>query len=110
MHTIPLEEAFRVLSDSCAVMLQGVVVQPVIARAKTNPLQINPSHEFMALDWIYDGTGVRFSVRFTEGANQAVEAGAHDLWLIDTEGQKARITILVPAHLGEPLKLAQTGS
>ena len=93
MKIIPIAEAFTILENASAVVIDNIVTYPTLA-----DLIGESDNQFLCLSWT-DDEGLEFAAKFEEGVNETVEIGKSDLWLIDADGERTQITILVPANL-----------
>lgn len=93
MKTITLKEAFQILEDASAVIIDdSTLVYPSLSE-----LEDDDSNEFMYLSW--DDEGLEYNVKFDEGDNQEVKISGSSIFLIDTEGEENQITILTTKEL-----------
>lgn len=91
--TITLQEAYNILEDCSAVIIDdNVLVYPSL-----DELSGDLKNEFLCLSWEEDGEN--FEVRFLEGQNQNVQVSGSSLFLIDSEGEDNQLTILEPKVL-----------
>ena len=94
MKTLSLAHVFNVLSRAAAVRVDGQLASMSFA-----PLEGQPDNEFLRLAWDDADEGVEFVAKFTEGENATVRVSGSDLHLVDSEGDDAVITVLMPADL-----------
>jgi hypothetical protein len=91
--TITLQEAFTILEDCSALIIDdNVLVYP-----RLEDLTGDLKNEFLYLSWEEDGED--FEVRFLEGQNQNVQVSGSSLFLIDSEGEDNQLTVLTPKSL-----------
>lgn len=94
MKTITLKEAFAILEDCPAIIIEdGVLVYPSLS-----DLEYSDENEFLYIGW-EDEIGQEYSVKFAEGENSEVRISGSSMFLIDTEGEENHITILEPKNL-----------
>ena len=98
MKTIPLEEAYKILEDASAIVVDdSVLVYPAL-----EDLEFSDENEFMYLTWT-DDEGQEYTLKFAEGDNQEVKISGSSMFLIDTdaEGEEdaIQITILTTKEL-----------
>lgn len=93
MKKITLKEAFAILEDCSAIIIEdGVLTYPSLY-----DLEHSDENEFLYIHWDYEG--LEFSVKFAEGENSEVRVSGSSMFLIDTEGEENHITILEPKNL-----------
>ena len=101
MHThyrqtkkVELEEAYEILSECEAVIVEGYVMYPIV-----NELKDDEDNVFLELYW--DDEGLVYILKFIEGDNKMVDIGESSIYLKDTgtDGQKIEITILTKKQL-----------
>ena len=98
MKTIPLEEAYKILEDASAIVVDdSVLVYPAL-----EDLEFSDENEFMYLTWT-DDEGQEYTLKFAEGDNQEVKVAGSSMFLLDTdaEGEEdaIQITILTTKEL-----------
>jgi hypothetical protein len=98
MKNIPLEEAYKILEDASAIIIDdGVLVYPVLS-----DLEHSDENEFMYLTW-RDEDELEYCVKFAEGDNQEVVIEGSSMFLIDTDANSdtdaTQITILTTKEL-----------
>ena len=97
MKTITLKEAYRILEDASAVIIDDVVLYPSLWE-----LTDDETNEFLYLEWENDG-GRLFTLKFNEGDNQEVKVVGSSMFLYDTdangEEDHIQITILTTKEL-----------
>ena len=94
MKTIELEEAYDLLMESEAVIVEGYVMYPLV-----NELKDDEDNVFLELYW--DDEGLIYSLKFIEGDNKMVDIADSSIYLKDTgmDGQKTEITLLTKKQL-----------
>lgn len=93
MKTITLKEAFQILEDASAIIVDdSTLVYPSLSELEDDEL-----NEFMYLSW--DDEGLGYNVKFNEGENQEVKVSGSSIFLIDTDGEENQITILTTKEL-----------
>ena len=97
MKTITLKEAYQLLEESSAVVVDDAVLYPSLA-----DLSGEAENEFLYLSWT-DSDYHEFSLKFSEGDNQTVKVSGSSLFLYDTDANDdsdlTQITILQPQPL-----------
>jgi len=98
MKTIPLEEAYNILAEASAIIVDdGVLVYPTLS-----DLEFSDENEFLYITWS-DEDGQEYDLHFAEGDNQEVKISGSSMFLIDTdaEGEEdaTQITILTGKEL-----------
>lgn len=98
MKTIPLEEAYKILEDASAIIVDdGVLVYPALS-----DLEFSDENEFMYLTWT-DDEGQEYILKFAEGDNQDVKVAGSSMFLLDTDAEDdtdvIQITILTTKEL-----------
>ena len=89
MKEITLQEAHSILEKASAVIINyDVLVYPALEN-----LQDDLDNEFLYLSWYSEGS--KSSTKFTEEGNQKVKIDGSDMFLIDTDGDLMRLSILV---------------
>ena len=98
MKTIPLEEAYILLEDASAIIVDdGVLVYPALS-----DLEFSDDNEFMYVTWT-DDEGQEYDLHFAEGDNQQVKVSGSSIFLLDTDSKgeedAIQITILTTKEL-----------
>jgi hypothetical protein len=98
MKSIPLQEAYTILQDASAIIIDdSVLVYPALS-----DLEFSDENEFMYLTWS-DEQGQDYDLHFAEGDNQEVKISGSSMFLIDTdteaEEDAIQITILTTREL-----------
>jgi len=98
MKNIPLEEAYKILEDASAVIIDdNVLVYPALA-----DLEFSDENEFMYITWS-DDEGREYALKFAEGDNQQVKVSGSSIFLLDTDAEAEedaiQITILTTKEL-----------
>lgn len=94
MKTITLKEAYQILEDASAIIIDdGVLVYPSLSE-----LQEDDTSEFMYLSWTDEGCD--YSARFEEWRNQEVEVVGSSMFLYaEGDNEHTQITILTTKEL-----------
>lgn len=97
MKTITLKEAFQILEDASAVIIDdSVLVYPALSDLEDDEL-----NEFLYFEW--EDEGLEYNLKFNEGDNQEVKVIGSSMFLYDTdtmnEDDHTRITILTLKQL-----------
>jgi hypothetical protein len=92
VKTINLTEAFEVLTQAAAVVLEGRPLYPTLF-----DIEYDNANEFLHLQWQEDG--LDFQVSFCEGDNQSVKVDGHILTLINVEGEEEEIELLTELNV-----------
>jgi len=97
MKTITLKEAFQILEDASAVIINDhVLVYPALS-----DLQDDELNEFLYFSW--DQEGLEYDLHFNEGDNQEVKVSGSSIFLLDTDAETEddhiQITILTTKEL-----------
>jgi hypothetical protein len=93
MKEITLKEAYQILEDSSAVIIDdNVLVYPGL-----DDITGDLENEFLYINWENDGE--EFEVRFLEGHNQTCTVSGSSLFLKDSEGEDTQISILTTKEL-----------
>jgi len=97
MKTITLKEAFRILEDASAVIINDdAVLYPSLQE-----LEEDDTNEFLYFRW--DDGGLEYTLTFNEGDNQEVKIVGSSMFLYDTdadgEEDHTQITILITKEL-----------
>jgi len=98
MKTIPLEEAYKILEDASAIVVDdSVLVYPAL-----EDLEFSDENEFMYLTWT-DDEGQEYTLKFAEGDNQEVKVAGSSMFLLDTDAEAEedaiQITILTTKEI-----------
>jgi hypothetical protein len=98
MKTITLKEAYQILEDASAVIIDdSVLVYPAL-----DMIEGSDENEFLYLSWD-DEDGQEYSLKFCEGENQEVKVIGSSMFLYDTdadgEEDHTQITILTTKEL-----------
>lgn len=91
MKTITLPEAYDILLQCHAVMLEGRIIEPTLMG-----IEGEDDNEFLYLFWDEDYVKDKLFVEviFYEGDNQKVELDGSTLTLVNSEGQEEDIVLL----------------
>jgi hypothetical protein len=97
MKTITLKEAYNILQDASAVVVEDhVLVYPALSE-----LEGSDENEFLYIQW--DDEGEEYSLKFCEGENQEVKVSGSSIFLLDTDAETEedhiQITILITKQL-----------
>ena len=94
MKKITLKEAYQILEDASAIIIDdSVLVYPSLSN-----LEHDDTNEFMYLSWDYDGCD--YSARFEEWRNQEVEVVGSSMFLYaEGDSEETQITILTTKEL-----------
>ena len=97
MKTITLKEAYQILEDASAVIIDDdVVLYPSLWE-----LQDDDTNEFLYFRW--DDGGLEYTLTFKEGDNQEVKVVGSSMFLYDTHAKDKddhlQITILTTKEL-----------
>jgi hypothetical protein len=92
MKHIPLQEAFDILQDASAIIIDDTVTFPSL-----DDLNGSDDNEFLYIGWEIEDAD--YCAKFQEGENKMVKVVGSSLFLVDNEGDETQITILVPAKL-----------
>jgi hypothetical protein len=93
MKTITLEEAYDILEECSAVIVDSAVSYPGLA-----DLSGDDYNEFLYINW-QDDEYLNYAIRFTEGENRSIKVSGSSMFLVDHEGDETQITILEPKQL-----------
>ena len=98
MKSIPIEEAYKILEDASAIILDdGVLVYPALS-----DLEFSDENEFLYITWT-DDEGQEYDLHFAEGDNQQVKVSGSSIFLLDTDAEAEedaiQITILTTKEL-----------
>jgi len=88
---INLHQAFDLLQQSAAVILEGRLVEPVLMG-----VQDEDSNEFMYLTWEeeFEDENLTVEVSFLEGDNSIALVNGCNLTLINSDGDEEELTLL----------------
>lgn len=97
MKTITLKEAYQILQDASAIILDdSVLVYPCLSE-----LEDDDTNEFLYIQWEDEGEG--YNLKFNEGDNQEVKVVGSSMFLYDTDSEgeddHIQIIILIPKEL-----------
>jgi hypothetical protein len=97
MKTITLKEAFRILEDASAVIINDdVVLYPSL-----DMIEGSDENEFLFFRW--DDGGLEYTLKFCEGDNQEVKLVGSSMFLYDTDADGkedyTQLTILITKEL-----------
>jgi hypothetical protein len=97
MKTITLKEAYQILEDASAVIINdSTLVYPALS-----DLEDSEENEFMYFTW--DDEGLEYALYFNEGDNQEVKISGSSMFLYDTdadgEEDHTQLTILTTKEL-----------
>jgi hypothetical protein len=97
MKKITLKEAYQILEDASAIIIDDdVVLYPSLSELKEDD-----TNEFLFLRW--DDGGHDYSLKFKEGDNQEVKVVGSSMFLYDTHANReedhTQITILTTKEL-----------
>jgi hypothetical protein len=97
MKTITLKEAYQILEDANAVIIDNdVVLYPSLWE-----LRDDETNEFLFFRW--DDGGLEYTLTFKEGDNQEVKVVGSSMFLHDTDSEgeddHIQITILITKEL-----------
>jgi len=97
MKNIPLEDAYKILEDASAIIINdSILVYPCLS-----DLEYSDENEFMYISW--DEEGLEYNLNFCEGDNQMVKIVGSSMFLYDTdsngEEDHTQITILTTKEL-----------
>lgn len=88
MKNITLSEALKILQDCSAIIFDdNALIYPSLS-----DLENDADNEFMYISWEEDS--MEYSTKFAEGQNQIVKISNSAMFLVDTEGEECKITIL----------------
>lgn len=98
MKSIPLQEAYNILEEASAVIVDdSVLVYPALAE-----LEFSDENEFMYIAW-NDEDGQEYVLKFAEGDNQEVKVSGTSIFLLDIDAEAeedaTQITILTTKEL-----------
>jgi len=99
MKSIPLEEAFKILQDASAIIVDdGALVYPALST-----LDFSDDNEFMFITYD-DDEGLTYELSFYEGDNQEVSISGSSMFLYDRDSNgvsedHTQITILTEKEL-----------
>jgi hypothetical protein len=105
MKTITLKEAYQILEDANAVIIDNdVVLYPSLSE-----LEDDETNEFLYFQWEDEGQG--YNLKFNEGDNQEVKVVGSSMFLYDTDSEgedyHTQITILIPKELEDEIDVAK---
>jgi len=105
MKTITLKEAYQILEDASAVIIDdSVLVYPALS-----DLEDDDTNEFLYIQWDDEGEG--YNLKFMEGDNQEVKIVGSSMFLYDTdaEGEEyhTQITILTTKNIEEIFEVSK---
>jgi hypothetical protein len=91
MKTITLTEAYEILQDSSAIIIDD----GILTCAELTNLKDDESNEFLNIEWDEEGLG--YNLQFNEGDNQEVKVSGSSIFLLDTdsEAEEDAIEIIV---------------
>ena len=92
MKTITLQEAYQILEDCSAIILDNVVTYPCLS-----DLENSDENQFLYISW--EDEGLEYNTKFEEGQNREVKIFGSSMFLIDHEGDECQITILNQQNL-----------
>jgi hypothetical protein len=87
MKSLNLTNAFEILTQVDAIVLEGRVLAPTLF-----DLEYEPENEFMRLLW--SENGLDFEVAFNEGDNNELTIDGSLLTLVNSEGEEETVTLL----------------
>ena len=97
MKTITLKEAYNILQDASAIIIDD----NVLAYSPLSELKEDDTNEFLYLGWEDEGLG--YTLKFCEGDNQEVRIVGSSMFLYDTDANgdedTTQITILITKEL-----------
>lgn len=97
MKTITLNEAYKILEDASAIIIND----SVLTYAELADLKNDESNEFLYIEWDEEGEG--YNLKFCEGENKEVKVSGSSIFLydIDADGEEdhTQITILTTKEL-----------
>lgn len=95
MKEITLKEAYQILEDASAILVEDQVLFPVLT-----PLTGKAHNTFLMLDW-EDSEKLWYELAFDEGENQTVAVSGGSLFLLPNrnEEEEVQITILQEKNL-----------
>lgn len=94
MKTISLKEAYDILENSSAV----VIDDNALMYAGLHDLEDDDSNVFLTLSYT-DDEGLIFEYNFAEGDNQEIKVLGSSMFLEDIDGEECQLTILCPQNL-----------
>lgn len=100
MKTISLADAHTILSKCGAVILdEGPLTYPCLSQLLDSKDKDAPDNEWLYINW-EDEDGYEFFTKVTQGPNEGgVIVNESVMTLIDHEGDKIYLTVLVRANL-----------
>lgn len=94
MKTITLKEAYSILEEASAVIIDdNALTYPSISE-----IEENDDNEFFYLSW-EDEDGYIYDLVFREKDNKSIQISGSSMFLIDSEGEENQITILAPKNI-----------
>lgn len=97
MKTISLKEAYNILEQCAAIIVDDAVMYPSLWE-----LNGDDNNEFLYLSWT-DGDYREFDLKFVEGDNREVKVSGSSLFLadadLDNDHDETKITILQAKEL-----------
>jgi hypothetical protein len=95
MKKIPLQEAYQILEEASAIVVEDQVLFPVLS-----PPKGENHHTFLLLEW-EDSEKLWYELEFDEGENQTVAVSGSSLFLFpnDTPEEEVQITVLQEKNL-----------
>jgi len=97
MKTISLEEAYSILEQCAAIVVDDAVMYPSLWE-----LNGDDNNEFLYLSWT-DGDYREFHLKFVEGDNREIKVSGSSLFLtdadLDNDHDETQITILQQKEL-----------
>lgn len=96
MKTIPLNQAYDILSKCSAVLWEDLSAR-LVSIPTLSRMTGHEDNEFLYISGYYDGQA--YGTTFAEGENRKVKVGEDcHMYLIDTEGGEIRLSVLFPAE------------
>ena len=91
MKEINLHQAYDLIQQSAAVILEGRLVEPTLMGVEDDD-----SNEFMYLTWEeeYEDEDLTVEISFIEGDNQVALVDGCTLTLIGSDGEEEELTLL----------------
>ena len=88
---INLHQAYDLIQQSAAVLLEGRLVEPTLMGVEDDD-----SNEFMYLTWEeeYEDDNLTVEISFIEGDNQVALVDGCNLTLIGSDGEEEELTLL----------------
>lgn len=100
MTLITLDQAINLLEDASAIVLVDEPGTPTIVYPSVNTN--GKTEEFLSLTW-GDEDGYEYSLKFNGSVNATVQIEDNCLLLIDSEGERSKIQILMPMDILSPV-------